>query len=163
MACRPWKMGLLMNKRKFPKPNAKGRSDQEQYFRVTYQMARSPAWRSLSGPAVKVFVELRCRYYGGNNGHLSLSLDEASRLLGIGKATASRALTELQDKGFIVKTKQGHWYGRMATEFAVTDKSHDGQPPSHKWRQWRPDRKQGLGSQTDHNGGQYVPSQNRSP
>ena len=77
--------------------NAKGRSKRgEQFVPVPYPMAHSAAWRSLSGPAVKVYVELRSRFNGGNNGELSLSLDEASRLLGISKSTAKRAFAELK-------------------------------------------------------------------
>jgi len=125
-------------KPKHARANGKGRNDTEQYLKLSYQMVRSPAWRSLSGPAVKVFLELRTRFNGANNGKLSLSLDEGTRVLGIGKMTVSRALGELQEKGFIAKTKQGFWYGRMATEYAVTDKSLRGEPPTHAWRHWRP-------------------------
>lgn len=150
-------------KPKHAKPNGKGRNDAEQYFKLSYQMARSPAWRSLSGAAVKVFLEIRCRFNGGNNGALTLSLDEAARLLGLGKATVARAMEELQEKGFIVKTKQGFWYGRQASEWAVTDKSVDGALPTNAWRQWKPGQKQSLGSQADRNDPQYGPLQNREP
>jgi len=117
--------------------NGSGRNDTEQYFPLTYSMARSVAWRSLSGPAVKIFLELRCRFSGGNNGDLSLSLDEASRLLGIGKATAKRALAELVEKGFIVLTHRGRFTGRKAATYRVTDRSHNGMPPTNDWRHWR--------------------------
>ena len=114
--------------------NAKGRNEGEQYIPLPYPMVRSPAWRSLSGAAVKVWVELRSRFNGRNNGDLSLSMDEAARLLGIGKATVQRALAELEAKGFLRMTKRGHWYGRLATTWAVTDRSHQGHPPTRDWR-----------------------------
>jgi len=149
---------------KKPRPsraNATGRNQTEQYIPVSYAMARSPAWRSLSGVSVKVWVELRARYNGANNGKLTLSLDEAARLLGIGKATVKRAYAELQAKGFIVMTRPGQWYGRLATEWAVTDRSFNGHPPTHAWRQWGPAKKQTLGSQADRNTAATVPSRNR--
>lgn len=118
--------------------NATGRSEGEQYAPLPYPLLRSPAWRSLSGPAVKVWIELRTRYNGGNNGRLTLSLDEAARLLKLGKATVGRALDELREKGFVVRTRQGQWYGRLASEWAVTDKGVDGVPPTNAWRQWQP-------------------------
>ncbi len=130
------------------KVNAKGRNDTEQYVKISYRMLRSPAWRSLGGPAVKVYFELRTRYMGSNNGQLTLSLDEAARLLKIGKATVGRALIELQVKGFIVMTKRGRWYGRQATEYAVTDKPLNGIPATNSWKHWRPE-KQVLGSEVD--------------
>ncbi len=44
-------------------------------------MLRSDAWHALGGPAGKVYFEIRTRFNGGNKGQLTLSLDEAARLL----------------------------------------------------------------------------------
>lgn len=122
--------------------NSTGRSKTDgQYWSVPFKMIQSLAWRSLSGPALKVYMELRTRYWGAaSNGKCHMSLDEAVELLGIGKATANRAFKELQQKGFIVKTKQGHWYGRMANEYAFTDKSLNGCMPTNDWRRWQPSK-----------------------
>jgi IclR helix-turn-helix domain len=114
--------------------NQKGRNEAEQYAVVTYAMLHSPAWRSLSGPAVKVFLELRTRFYGGNNGRLILSLEEASRLLGLGKGTVYRALIELQEKGFVLRTRKDHWYGRQASTWAVVDKPIEGMGAVQGWK-----------------------------
>lgn len=117
--------------------NQKGRSKKRgQYMPIPYVMAHSPAWRSLHGNAVKVYVELRSRYNGKNNGDLSLSLGEAQKLLGMGKSSAARAFEELQDKGFIWKTSSGHWYGRKAATYAVTDQPFDGHPATNAWQNW---------------------------
>jgi len=122
--------------------DATGRSKgEDQFVLIPYTMARSPAFRSLSGAALKVWVELRCRFNGGNNGKLSLSWDEAARLLGLSKGTVGRAFNELQEKGFIVMTKRGQWYGRLATTWAVTDKSHQGHLATHAWKHWKPPAK----------------------
>ena len=112
----------------------------DQYFAIPYPMARSPAFRLLSGSALKVFIELRTRFNGCNNGDLSLSLDEATRLLGIGKGTAQRAFAELTEKGFIAMTKKGQWYGRRATTWRVTDKGWNGDLPTYAWKHWTPQR-----------------------
>ena len=106
---------------------------------LSYPMVQSQAWRSLSGAAVKVWIELRARFNGGNNGRLTLSLDEASRLLKLGKATVARALAELQEKGFLAMKQRGQWYGRLATKWAVTDKPVDGAVATRAWKHWRPD------------------------
>ncbi len=117
----------------------KGRSKRgERFVPIPYTMLRSDAWRSLSGAAVKVYVELRSRYNGGNNGDLSLSMDEAKRLLHLGKATVSRAFIELEEKGFIRKTRSGHWYGRLATTWAVSDRPHGTHSPTNTWKIWQP-------------------------
>ncbi len=142
------------------KVNAKGRNDSEQYVKLSYRMLRSDAWRSLGGPAVRVYFELRTRYMGRNNGQLTLSLDEGARLLDLGKATVGRALTELQTQGFIVRIKMGQWHGRQATEYAVTDKPVNGLPATNAWKHWRPE-KQILGAETDQSAPLTGPLQNR--
>ena len=107
------------------------------YVKLSYSVLNSEAWRTLSGAAVKVFLELRTRFHGANNGKLHMSLEEAAGLLGLGKATVLPRSRELEERGFIECTKKGHWYGRMASEWAVFDKGVDGGLPSYKWKQWR--------------------------
>jgi len=120
------------------------RSEDGQFVNVPYAMLKSPAWRSLSGNAMRVWFELHSRFNGGNNGRLSLSMAEASEALGIGKATVQRAFKELQDKGFLVLVKEGNWYHRRAHEWRLTTKSMQGAkskvPPTLDWRQWRPQK-----------------------
>ena len=120
--------------------NQTGRTKQKvQFVPISYPMADSAAWRSLNGAAVKVYIELRSRYNGGNNGDLSLSLDKGARRLGLGKATIQRALEELEAKGFIRLSKRGSWYGRRASTFVVTDRPMSERlPPTNDWRQWEP-------------------------
>ncbi|CUJ99546.1 hypothetical protein RUE5091_02057 [Ruegeria denitrificans] len=59
-------------------PNGK-RSDEGQYVPMSYAMIKSPAWRALSGPAVKLWLELHTRFNGGNNGKVFLSMNEGQR------------------------------------------------------------------------------------
>lgn len=110
-----------------------------QYAPVPYSMAKHEAFRGLSGPALKVFFELRCRYTvrgdgSNNNGEITLSLDEGARLLKLGKATVKRALDELIATGFVKRTKQGQWYGRKASCYAVTDCPQKKNPPTRDWQ-----------------------------
>ena len=71
----PWQphAAPMARKRKLGRGiNAKGRSIGEgQYAHLSYAMLQSLAWRSFSGAAVKVFLELRRRFHGANNGSLS--------------------------------------------------------------------------------------------
>ena len=121
--------------------NATGRNDTEQYVALPYNMLRSVAWRSLSGSAVRVYLELHCRFHGNNNGKLSLSMDEASKLLKIGKSTAKNAFDDLIDKGFLVVTRPGQWLGRQATEYRLTTKQCAGHRPTNDWKHWRSGKK----------------------
>jgi DNA-binding transcriptional ArsR family regulator len=127
----------MVARKRTHRTKANGRDGEEQYLKLSYPFLRSPAWRSLSGPAVKVWLELRSRFNGRNNGELSLSLDEASRLLGMSKSTVRRVFVELEEKGFIRKVKPGQWYGRTASEYAVTDRPFRGQHASNDWKRWQ--------------------------
>lgn len=111
-----------------------------QYWPLPYSQAQHAAFRALSGSALKVYVELHCRYTvrgdgSNNNGALSLSLGDAAKLLHIGKATALRALAELESAGFIAKVKEGHWYGRKAAEYRLTDQRCKDTLPTRAWQQ----------------------------
>lgn len=125
-----------------PTHNRTGRSKKlGQFVAITNPMTKSEAWRSLSGGAVKVYVELHSRYNGRNNGDLSLSYADAAALLQLGKTTIKRAFDELTEKGFIIRMREGHWYGRRAATWAVTDRTID--IPKHAmatnaWKEWKP-------------------------
>ena len=69
---------------------------------------------------MKVLCEMRVRFNGFNNGKISLSMDEAARLLGLSKGTVQRALKQLQEFGFIKLAKVGRWYGRQASSWTIT-------------------------------------------
>lgn len=117
-----------------------GRSKGEgQYMNLPYRMVQSAAWRSLSGAAVKVWLELRTRFHGSNNGDLHVSYGEAAELLGMSRSSVGRAFEELQVKGFVVKTRQGHFYRSHANEWRVTDLKYGTENASRDWEAWLPE------------------------
>jgi hypothetical protein len=122
----------------------------EQYTPLPYAQLKSEAWRSLSGAAVKVWLELHTRYNGSNNGKLHLSLNEAAENLGLGKATVQRAFVELETKGFLKLEKRGNWYSRRA---------HDA---TQDWHRWRRPKKTKHGSQADPSPNTTGPNQNQT-
>lgn len=129
-----------MKPRKFRKVGPDGKhAGGDPYFIAPHSMIQSKAFRALSPYAVKVWMEIRCRYNGGNNGEIKLSLDEAADLLGIAKSTCQRAFVDLVEKGFLIKMTQGRWYGRAAAQWQITDKPMKGEHvASHLWRKWQP-------------------------
>jgi hypothetical protein len=122
------------------KTDKTGHSVSDQYAIMDYSFLRSNAVRQLSGPAIKVFLELRARFNGKNNGRITLSLDECRRLFSIGKRTAQRAFQELEAKGFVRLIVLGRWYGRKASEWQLTMLPRDGCPPTHDWKMWKPEK-----------------------
>ena len=110
----------------------------ERFVKLTYPLIESQAWRWLRPISQSVYIELRRRYNGLNNGRISLSLSEAAHILKASKSSISKALKQLETHGFIKLIKKGYFTGRMASEFALTDEQLDGYPPTREWRQWKP-------------------------
>ena len=66
------------------------------------------AWRNLSLGARGLYVEIKRRYKGGNNGDLRLSHREAAQALNVHRNTVGQWFTELEDLGFI-QMMEGHY------------------------------------------------------
>jgi DNA-binding transcriptional regulator YhcF (GntR family) len=64
-----------------------------------------------------VYLEIARRYFGTNNGEMSLSVREAAHFANIGKDTASKCFHELEAKGFIRRNVCGsfNWKLKQAT------------------------------------------------
>lgn len=131
------------------KHNAKGRTSYSgvvppgtRFYIMRHDIVKSDAWRSLGGAACKVYAELRCRLDSrpafNNNGRISLGIDEAARLLGLGNATVHRAFGELIDKGLLRRTMHGSFHARLASTYAFTDLADaSGSKPTNEWRGWK--------------------------
>lgn len=93
------------------------------HVRLYHWLLKSPAWQSLPPNARAIYIEMAARYNGANNGRISFSVREAVHLLRIGKSTASRELARLQERGFVVITKQSAFSlkTKMATEWRLTE------------------------------------------
>lgn len=128
---------------------------------LPYAQLKSDAWRSLSGSAVRLWLELHTRYNGGNNGSLKLSYAEAGELLGMGKATVQRAYAELVEHGFLALELEGNWYHRKAHEWRLTTKPvqkvRGKEMATNDWRNFQTPEKTERGSETDQNAGLVVP------
>lgn len=117
--------------------NATGRSkyDNSQHLRLYHTMLKSPQFRALNGNDVRVLLEIASRHNGFNNGRLGAGLADLANTLMMGKTTVQNSLARLQKTRFIKKQKAGKFYGRLATEWAVTFISDEGKPASNEWGQ----------------------------
>lgn len=123
---------------------SKRKKHEGQYAPLPYALLKSDAWRSLSGAAVKVWLELHTRFNGSNNGKVHLSLNEAAEILGLGKASVQRAYVELEEKGFLKLERRGNWYSRRAHDWRLTTKpmhrTNCKEAPTQDWATWKPQR-----------------------
>lgn len=119
----------------------RSRNPHGQFVLLPYSVIRSPAFRQLSGMAVRVLLELWTRYYGSNNGDLSLSLDDAANTLLMAKSTAKSAFDELVEHGFLRINVKGQWIKRHATTYSITLLKTSKAPATNDWKWWTPPEK----------------------
>lgn len=97
------------------KINATGRNKTSRFARFDHSLMESPAYRALTPNARALLIELTRMDNGSNNGALWLSVRDAAALMGVANTkTASAALNELQEMGFISMTKDAHFKVKTA-------------------------------------------------
>lgn len=114
-------------------------------------LLNSPAWCSLDAYAQIVYLHLRRRYNGKNNGAITASTRELCRNINCSDKPVTRALRDLQDRGFIVAIQKGsfNWKTRIdgqsknrATVWLLTELPQDEPSPERTPRKdfmrWRP-------------------------
>ena len=117
-----------------------GRSKGEgRYVALPHIILNSPAWKALSPHARCLFIEMKRRYNGQNNGFITLSHREAAEAFCGGKGTAQKRFAELVTSGFIRMANKGHYGNRHASEWLLTteDDDRNGHKPSHDWKHFK--------------------------
>jgi len=101
--------------------------DTGHHVRLYDWFTRTPAWCDLNTVARCAYIELAARYFGTNNGRVGLSVRTLAAALHVSTATASRALRNLEEHGFIVTTKRGAFNCKVrhASEYRLTEFSDE--------------------------------------
>jgi DNA-binding transcriptional regulator YhcF (GntR family) len=99
-------------------------------------MLNNQAFKDLSPLEVRIYMEIKKRYNGSNNGEISLSCREAAEIGKCGKDTAGKAMRELARHGFIKYNKKGKFTNRRATTFTLTCERLEGKPKTDDWKYW---------------------------
>jgi len=134
------------------KNNANGRTVRRRrnkhgpkFIRLFHWMTDTPAWHSLSGWAIAAYIDLARHYNGINNGELCLSAREFAIGRQCSRQTATRAITELVEKGFVEITRDSGFNvkdrRRQARQYRLTVFFCDltKQPASNAFTKWRPE------------------------
>jgi DNA-binding transcriptional MocR family regulator len=131
---------------------------QGRYVTLREYVLVTAAWQSLDCVARCLYVEIATRYRGpnSNNGKIPYSVREAATALRISKDTANRALRDLQDRGFLIATKDSGFNlkGRASREWILTEFSDDRSgkhvEPTKEFTRWTaPNSFNGTTSGTD--------------
>jgi hypothetical protein len=111
------------------------------YVQIFHWEMDSAAFRDLSACARALYIEIRRRYNGTNNGFIVYSCRQGADELKISKSTAAKALNELQTHGFIVAEQRGAFRWKID----VTGERHR---PASEWRltTYHSDRVHGIES-----------------
>ncbi len=87
-----------------------------------------------------LYIELKRRFKGGNNGEIHLSHREAAEALNVGRDTIGGYFQCLTDRGFVVVTK-GHCLGPsgigQSATYALTEEPLNRAPATKDFMKWR--------------------------
>lgn len=119
------------------KMDRRGRS-MPSFIMLRHDIMDSPAWKSLPPESQALWLYIRKRYNGNNNGEIPLSCREAASFLNISKNTSAKAFENLLDRGFIKVGQDSDFRLKSKTSrrWVMTDESYGNHGPTNEWRQW---------------------------
>jgi hypothetical protein len=116
--------------------NANGRTKHGRFVALPYAWLEHDAWKDMSVHARVLFVELRRRFNGVNNGEISMSHREAAALLHCSKNSPKRYFNELVSHGFVKPIIKGRYQNRHASTWAMTCEPLHGTAPTNDWKRY---------------------------
>lgn len=126
------------------KHNHKGRSKSGGAFvMLPNYLLDCPAWRALSTQARALYIELRRRYNGRNNGQIAFSVRDGADLCRMNRDTVAVSFKALESLGFVELATPGSFSRKVrhAAEWRLTTDICDatGAVPSKAFMRWRPE------------------------
>jgi len=101
-----------------PRAKYKGRKTSYSFVMLRHDVMRHENFKTLSGNATKLLIDLLSQFNGKNNGDFCATWSLMKKRGWRSKGTLSRALKELLQRGWIIKTRQG-WQNHSGL-YAVT-------------------------------------------
>ena len=101
----------------------------------------SAAWATLRPGPRALYIELKRRFNGGNNGEIFLSHRDAAKAMTVNRNTASGYFAELQERGFIRMAMAPHLgpsgIGQASQWVLEEEPTRDGKPAGKAFMAWR--------------------------
>ena len=111
-----------------------------QFVMLNEWLQKSEAWATMRPGPRALYIELKRRFTGHNNGDIFLSQRDAAKALHVSKDTATAYFRDLAARGFIEMTQGGHLGPSgigQAAKWALTEEQLNGKPPSKTFMTWR--------------------------
>ncbi|EEX15851.1 conserved hypothetical protein [Citreicella sp. SE45] len=142
-----------MSRRKPYKRHKKGAG---RFVQLTEYMQATAAWRDLKPGPRALYVELKRRFTGSNNGEIFLSYRDAAKLLNVHFNTVGAYFAALEDHGFIRMTVGPHLgpsgIGQAAKWALEEMPTQDGRPATKGFVTWQSEKKPVTGTVTRRTG-----------
>ena len=110
------------------------------FVQLMEYMQASEAWATMQPGPRALYVELKRRFTGTNNGSLYLSHRDAAQALNVTRNTVAGWFRELEARGFIRKTCEHHLgpsgIGQAST-YALEEEPCNGKPATKAYMSWR--------------------------
>ena len=110
------------------------------FVQLMEYMQASEAWATLPPGPRALYVELKRRFTGTNNGAIYLSHRDAAKALNVARNTVATYFRELEARGFIRKTGEHHLgpsgIGQAST-YALEEEPCDGKAATKVYMSWR--------------------------
>ncbi len=115
------------------------------FIKLDHLLLQHPAFETLTGRAVKLFLYVYKRFNGSNNGQISYSVREAAALLRCSKDTASATFQELVEHRLLEPTVKGAFSLKLrhATTWRITLAPTPGRAPTNDYAHWQPTTRDG--------------------
>lgn len=127
------------------RPYRKGKRGAGRFVQLPEWVQASEAWASLSPGPRCLYIELKRRFTGSNNGRITLSHREAATLLNCHRNTVGPWFRELEERGFIRAIKRyclGPSGVGQTTQWALEEiPTEQGQPAEKAFMRWSGNQK----------------------
>jgi len=125
---------------KSKKPYKIGKRGTGRHVHLAEWLQATEARATMKPTPRALYIELRRRFNGSNNGQIFLSVRDAANALNVSKDTAHAAFAELVLRGFISQTEGGHLgpsgIGRAAKWALEDEATSDGKPAIKSFIKW---------------------------
>lgn len=127
------------------KPYKRAKRGGGRHVHLSEWLQSSEAWATMKPGPRALYVELRRRFNGANNGDIFLSHREAALALNVNRNTATAYFAELEERGFIRMTVGPHLGPSgigVASKWALEDEAtKDCKPAGKAFMRWKPPEK----------------------